>query len=228
VDLIAGLFDLNVTALTLLGYKLSYLELVGTLSGLACVWLTARENVWCWPVGIVNIAFFFVMFYQLRLYSDMFLQVYFLATSVYGWWKWTHPRTPEEANKRNELRISMIAAPSLLALLAVCAVSIAAFGALISNVHVLLPGLFPERAAFPYADSVVAVLSVAAQFIMARKKLECWLFWMAVDALALGIYFLKGVNLVAVEYFVFGCIALYGFLGWRKEHHSYKISGAAA
>jgi len=222
MDFVLGLFDLDVTLVTLLGYKLSYLELTGTVSGLACVWLTARENIWCWPVGIVNIACFFVMFFQLRLYSDMFLQVYFLATSVYGWWKWGHPRSPEEANRRNELRISLLKMKILLLLLAACLAASIGFGLFIKNIHTMLPSLFPERAAFPFADSVVAVLSVAAQFIMARKKLECWLFWIAVDALALVIYFLKGVNLVAIEYFVFGCIALYGFLGWKKEYRGYS------
>jgi nicotinamide mononucleotide transporter len=164
------------------------------------------------------------MFFQLRLYSDMFLQVYYFATSVYGWWHWTHPRTPEEANRQHQLKISILKPGDRLLLLAACMAASVGFGLFIKNIHALLPTLFPERAAFPFADSVVAVLSVAAQFIMARKKLECWLFWIAVDALAVVIYFLKGVNLVAIEYFVFGCIAFYGFLGWSREFQSYQIN----
>jgi nicotinamide mononucleotide transporter len=225
---IAGLFDLRVVMVELMGYRLSYLEFLGTATGLACVWLTAREKVWCWPAGLVNAAFFFAMFFQLRLYSDMLLQVYYLATSVYGWWKWTHPRSPDEANRRNELRISLIPPRKMLALLAGCLAAVVAFGTFISNVHVLLPRFFPEKAAFPYADSAVAVLSVFAQFIMARKKLECWLLWISVDVLATGVYFLKGANLLALEYLVFGGIALYGFLGWRREHQGYKSTEATA
>lgn len=228
MGLVSRLFDLRFVLVEILGYRISYLEFLGTATGLACVWLTARERVWCWPVGMANAAFFFVMFFQLRLYSDMLLQVYYFATSVYGWWRWTHPRTPEEANQRRELRISVLPPAKLAALLAVCAVSTAAFGVFINNVHVLLPSLFPERAAFPFADSAVAVMSVVAQFIMARKKLECWLLWISVDALATGIYLLKGVNLLALEYLVFMGIALYGFLGWRRELEGYKLMEAAA
>lgn len=225
---IAGLFDLRVVMVELLGYRLSYLEFLGTATGLACVWLTAREKVWCWPAGLVNAAFFFAMFFQLRLYSDMLLQVYYLGTSLYGWWRWTHPPTPREANRKNQLRISVLGGRDRLLLLAACLASIVAFGAFIGNVHATLPRLFPERAAFPYADSAVAVLSVFAQFIMARKKLECWLLWISVDALATGVYFLKGANLLALEYLVFGGIALYGFLGWRREHQGYKSTEATA
>ncbi len=228
MELVTGLFDLRVAFVELLGYRLSYLEFLGTATGLACVWLTAREKVWCWPVGMANAAFFFVMFFQLRLYSDMLLQVYYLATSVYGWWRWTHPRSPQESNLRRQLRISTLRRSHLLLLLAAGLSASLAFGAFIKNVHLMLPRFFPEPAAFPFADSAVAVLSVQAQFIMARKKLECWLFWMTVDALALAIYFLKGVNLVALEYLVFGCIAFYGFWGWRRERQSYRLAKAAA
>jgi nicotinamide mononucleotide transporter len=224
-EIVRALFDLDATMLTALGYKLSYLEFAGTASGLVCVWLTARENVWCWPAGIINAACFFAMFFQLRLYSDMFLQVYFFATSIYGWWQWLHPGSPELANRKNQLKITTLSPRNLALLLAGCAAASAGFGLFISHVHQLLPALFPERAAFPYADSVVAVASVAAQWIMARKKLECWPMWVGVDVLAAAIYFMKGVNLVAVEYVVFGCIAAYGFWGWRRERRAYAVSG---
>jgi len=69
---------------TLLGYSLSYVELVGTVTGLVSVWLAARANILTWPVGIINVLAFFILFYQVRLYSDMALQVYFLATTIYG------------------------------------------------------------------------------------------------------------------------------------------------
>lgn len=222
-----ALFDINHTLFTAWGYKVSPLELLGTSTGLACVWLTAREKVLCWPVGIANIVFFFVLFYQHRLYSDMFLQVYFLATSLYGWWKWTHP-APAEENRRHELRITRLRAGRLALIAAGCAIAVAALGTLVGRLHAIVPTVFPEPAAFPYADTAVAVASVAAQFIMARKKIECWLFWIGVDILATAIYFLKGINLLAIEYAVFGCIALYGFLGWRREMRSYETEGAPA
>lgn len=223
-EVISGFFDLKFVFVELLGYRLSYLEFLGTATGLACVWLTARESLWCWPLGMANAVFFFVMFHQLRLYPDMLLQVYYLATSAYGWWRWTHPLTPGEANRRRQLRISVLGSKGRVLLVAVCLASVISFGSFIGRVHLLLPRCFPEPAAFPFADSAVAVISVMAQFIMARKKLECWAMWMSVDALASTIYFLKGVNLLGLEYLIFLGIALYGFLGWGREYAGYKLT----
>lgn len=91
-----SIFDINNTLVTLLGYNLSYIECFGTLFGLLCVWLGAKENIWNWPVGLVNIILFFIIFYQVRLYSDMFLQVYFFCISIYGWVQWSKHRQAEK------------------------------------------------------------------------------------------------------------------------------------
>jgi nicotinamide mononucleotide transporter len=218
---IIGLFDMNTVIGTVWGYKLSALELAGVLTGLICVWFTARENILCWPFGIANSICFFIMFYQLRLYSDMFLQVYFFITCVYGWWKWANPPSRAEANQKNELRISRMGKKNFAIAVGVTFLGAAAFGTLIKNIHIFWPSLFPVKAAFPYADSVVAVGSITAQLIMAWKKLENWIIWISIDVLATGIYFMKGINLVAIEYIVFAGIASYGLLGWKKELANY-------
>lgn len=228
MEIITILYDMNTTLVTVLGYKLSVLEFAGTASGFACVWLTSREKILCWPVGIVNAIFFFLMFYQIRLYSDMFLQIYFFATSIYGWWKWTHPGSPEMANEKNELKITRLTGREFLITAAVIAVASLIMGALMASIHTLLPAYFPERAAYPYADSVVATASVVTQLVMARKKLECWVLWFFIDVLAVWIYLMKGINFVALEYGIFACIAVYGFLGWRRERAGYGEAEEAA
>ena len=81
--------DIDYTILQIAGYPLSLIELVGTASGLLAVWLAARAHIGTWPVSLLNVAAFFVLFYQVQLYSDMLLQVYFFVTSLYGWWHWS-------------------------------------------------------------------------------------------------------------------------------------------
>lgn len=213
--------DVSIPLITVWGYPLSGLELAGTLTGLACVWLTARERISCWPVGIINIICFFFMFYQVHLYADMFLQVFFLVMSIYGWIKWANPRIPDEANSRNELRITSLAANCLAAVAAASAACGAACGLLMSRLHLYIPALFPRPSAFPYLDSFIAVFSVTATILMARKKLECWYFWISVDTLAVFVYYLRGIKLVSLEYFVFGMLAAMGLLGWRREYAGY-------
>ena len=215
------LFDIDKIALTILNYPISYLELVGTVSGLFCVYLTAKERVICWPVGIVNIIFFFIMFYQVQLYSDMILQVYFLIMSFYGWWKWTHPIDNKHANRQNELKITDLTGKMIAIGLGTCFVFIIITGTIMKSIHLHLPSIFPKPAAFPYGDAFTTVFSIAATVLMTVKKRQCWLLWISVDIVATVIYFMKGINLVAIEYIIFGIIATGGYINWSREQNSY-------
>ncbi len=70
--------------------ELDWLEIFGVIFGVAGVWLTVRQNIWCWPVGLVNIILYLYIFFQVRLYADMGLQAFYIALSLYGWWHWLH------------------------------------------------------------------------------------------------------------------------------------------
>lgn len=219
-------FDINFVLFTILDYPVSLVELIGTVFGMLCVWLTAKEKVICWPIGLVNIVFFFIMFYQVRLYSDMLLQIYFFVMTIYGWWKWTHPAEGEH-DKKAELKISGIQPGRFWFLLGATAFAIVVTGTLMRYVHIWIPFVFPEPAAFPYADAFTTVLSIVATVLMAVKKRECWYFWIAVDIVATVVYFMKGIHLVAIEYIIFGMIAFSGFLTWRKIEKKYAATGAS-
>ncbi len=80
--------SINYTIAEILGYKMSLVELLGTVTGIVAVILETRSNIWTWPVGIIGIVFSFFVFYQTSLYSDMFLQLYYAATAIYGWIYW--------------------------------------------------------------------------------------------------------------------------------------------
>jgi nicotinamide mononucleotide transporter len=208
------IFDIHTICFSLLGSSVSWVEFIGTLFGLWCVVETAGERVIAWPVGIVNIVFFFILFYQVRLYSDMLLQAYFLLTSIYGWWKWTHP-APEEENTKRELRVTVNSFGQNSVWFAVIAAAALALGSLMGRIHVLLPGWFPEPAAFPFRDAVVTVMSVIAQWFLTRKKLEAWVLWICVDIISVTLFYLKSVHLLALEYLLFFGIAVVGLIRWR-------------
>ena len=163
-----------------------------------------------------------MLFYQSRLYPDMFLQVYFLVTSIYGWFRWTHPRNEFEADSKDELKVSVISSRFFLIIMA------GAFGLSLlagtgaQRIHLWLPGLFPEQASFPYADSFVAVFSITAQVLLTLKKNEAWIIWVVVDAAASAIYFMKGIYLVGAEYVVFGLIAAAGLWNWKSIMAGYR------
>src|SRR4051812_36043281 len=81
-------FQIQNIAFSVMGYPLSYIELIGTLFGLISVYYASKADILTWPAGIINEIFLFVLFYQVQLYADMFLQVYFLVVTAFGWYKW--------------------------------------------------------------------------------------------------------------------------------------------
>lgn len=216
-----ALFDINFTVFTVLDYPMSLAEILGTLFGLWSVILAAKAKVSNYYVGILNIIFFFAIFYQVQMYSDMFLQVYFLIVSLYGWWRWLHPKM-DEKNLSNELKISRNSIKTNIYYGIGIVLGVLAFGTFMKNIHLILSDLFRLPAAFPYYDSFVAVASVAAMYLLAKKKLECWVLWVTVDAFCIVLYYLKNIKLMSIEYIIFFGIAAFGLYGWIREYKSYK------
>lgn len=206
-----------------LGYPMSYLEFFGTLAGAVAIWLSAKANVWSWPVGIVNVILFFFLFYQVQLYPDMFLQVFFLVTNLLGWWRWTHPEKSEE-DRKHELRVSYMQSGQFVLIFLSGAAGTCLFGLFAENIHDIFPRIFSRPSAFPYLDSFVTVMSIMTTFLMINKKIESWILWIVIDAIATYMYFVKGIKFVALEYLLFCFIAAFGLWNWIREYRSYAAA----
>ncbi len=215
-------FDIQNIFFETLGYPISYLEFFGTVAGAMAVWLSARANLWSWPIGIVNVVLFFFLFYQVQLYPDMFLQVFFFITNLMGWWRWTHPGKGEEDSKM-ELRVTWMPWKGLLIFFWTVIVGTALFGSFASKLHQLFPALFGLPSAYPFLDSFVTVTSIVATYLMVQKKVECWLAWLLADMVATYLYFAKGILLIGFEYLAFCIIAAFGFWRWRSEFNKYSL-----
>ena len=106
-------------------------------------------------------------------------------------------------------------------MIAITIVSTVVLGLIMRKIHIFLPIIFKKAASFPFGDAFTTIASVVATFLITRKKADCWLFWVATDVVATVIYFIKGINLVAIEYIIFGLIALNGYFSWTKTFKSY-------
>jgi len=210
-------FDIDNILFTALGYPMSYLEFFGTVAGAIAVWLSARANIWSWLIGLINVTLFFFLFFQVQLYPDMFLQVFFFVTNLLGWWRWAHPKKGEE-NKKKELKVSLMSARWLMISAAISLVGTLGFGSLAKNLHEFFPTLFNKPSAFPYWDSFVTVTSIGATYLMVEKKAECWAVWILTDAIATYLYFAKEIKFVGIEYLIFCFIAAFGLWNWMKEY----------
>ena len=192
-------------------YPMSLIEIFGTLTGLFTVWFAARNNIITWPFGLVNVSTFFIIFWQVNLYADMFLQVYFFSMSIYGWIFWYR-------QKNIIKKISIISNRSRIYSMIIMIVATSILGFLISKIHIWFPQIFFKPAAYPYFDAYTTVLSVIATIWMARRIIESWVLWILVDVVAIALYFLKGIKLVSLEYVIFLIMSVYGLIAWIKEY----------
>lgn len=203
------LFDINNIAFEIIGYQISYVELIGTLFGLLSVYFASRANILTWATGIFNELFLFILLFQVNLYADMFLQVYFFIVTIYGWNNWKKNPKKNGITSTNFKSIIWIVVAIVLGTLI--------SGFFFTNIHLYLPNYFKTEAAFPFADSFVTVLSIIATVLLSQKKIETWYFWIVVDIVCVFLFYKKGITFLALEYFVFLGLATYGLLNWKKE-----------
>lgn len=211
-----NVFDINTIAFTFLGYPMSYIELVGTVFYLWSVWLIARRNIFTWPVGIISVILYMILFYQIQLYSDFIEQIYYLGASVYGWWLWSHSSQAAGHavgmgfSPRRMIWVTLVLTLALSLLV----------GWLIADIHHLLPRLFPVQASFPYLDALTTVMSFIAMWLMARKRTESWYYWIVVNIIGIGLYYAKDVKLISLLYLILLILATRGLAEWRREQTS--------
>ena len=186
-------------------------EIIAALLGVINVSLIVRRSVWNYPFGIAMVCLYAFVFYEARLYSDMLLQGFFLIVQIYGWWNWA--RADEV---RGGVAVSWLSWPGRAAWIAGAAIFSVALGWVMARY---------TDAAAPFADSTIAGFSIAAQFLMAFRRIENWVLWIAVDVLAVGLFISRELYVTAGLYAVFLVLATAGLIGWMRTHR--RAAGVA-
>lgn len=179
-------------------------ELIAVVCGLVFLVLAIRENPWCWLFGAVSTAIFFVLFWRSSLYMQSLLQVYYVGVSFYGWWNW---RRGGDAGSR-------------LPVLSWPPARHAAITAIIILTG-LLSGFFLDRrtdAELPYLDALTTCGGLVSTWMAARKVLQNWLYWLVIDAAAVVMYLISGLQLTAGLYAVYFMLAITGYVQWRRSY----------
>jgi nicotinamide mononucleotide transporter len=204
--------NVNNIAFVVLGYPMSYVEFIGTILYLWSVWLIAKRQALTWPVGIASVLLYMALFYQIRLYSDTLEQIYYLGTSVYGWIIWS--KSTKEDGQISDVTYSQN--KEVVLWIAVTGITSLLVGIIMSKVHLLMPAFFPEAASFPFLDALTTVMSFTAMWLMARKKIESWIYWIIVDMIGIGLYYAKDVKFISLLYVILLFMAINGFRSWHK------------
>lgn len=180
----------------------SGMEVFGFLTGAACVALLVRQNIWNWPLGILNNLTFMVLFYRTGLYADVGLQVFYIGISIYGWWHWLHG-----GRDRGTLTVSRVRPWTAVGL-----------GLAVVGITALLVTLLRRytNSTVPVLDSLITALSLVAQFMMTRKWLENWGVWITANCISVGLLVFKGLYVTSALYLVYQVLCVLGWIQWRR------------
>jgi nicotinamide mononucleotide transporter len=182
---------------------MSALEIAGVATGIVAVWLTTREKVWCWPVGIVSVALFVAVFFRARLYGAMGLQVVYIGLAIYGWYAWVNGGRGD-----GPLRVSKATRRTLTVATVLGVVGAALLAAWLAR---------RTDEALPITDAATTSFSLVAQWMQTRKLIENWWIWLVVDLVYVGMYLSQRLIWTAGLYAVYVALAIAGLRQWRQS-----------
>jgi nicotinamide mononucleotide transporter len=195
---------------TLLDQALAYsvLEAIAVVLAVMYLVLAIKQNIWCWLCAGLSTVIFAYLFFDVRLYMEGALNLFYLAMAVYGWHTWKSGRNAEQ-----ELPVIVWSRKlHLIAVAVVVAIS-------------LVSGYLMEtrtNAAFPYIDSLTSWGAVWATYLVARKVLENWWYWLVIDATMIYVFWVKGLELTAVLYVVYLVLIPIGLLSWTRSYRELR------
>jgi nicotinamide mononucleotide transporter len=178
------------------------LELAANAFTAVAIVLAGRNSVHTWWTGIIGCALFALLFAQSRLYADVLLQLFFIGTGLYGWWRWLRGASGAP------LPITHATVRSLLLAVPIGLGATVGYGALL-NLY--------TNAYAPFVDSAVLVFSVIGQLLMMQRRVENWAFWLLVNTIAVPLYFSRGLYLTSALYAGFWINAIASWLFWRRK-----------
>ena len=226
---ITAWFDINNTLWMIpigSGYELSWIEAIGTIAGLLCIWLASQEKTINYLFGLINVTLFAIIFYQIQLYSLLMLQLFFFCANIYGWYAWTRPQQNGDPLQIHWLSTPKLVGSTLFSIAGIAwltAYSYEIFVALASMTITTLNALgasltMPTIAAsaHPFWDACATILSIVAQILMTRKYVESWWLWTLINAISIGLYAAQGVYAMSIQYSILLFIAANGIREWSK------------
>lgn len=180
-------------------------EIIAIIFGLLSVWYSKRENILVYPTGIISTAIYVYLLIVYQLLGDMLINAYYFTMSIYGWYLWTRKIDqtrfiPITRMTRKEYRMAGVLFVSTIALV------------------VVVYELFDKwQSWFSYVDILTTAIFFVGMWLMAKKKLENWTYWIIGDIISIPLYLLKGMVLSSFLYATLTIIAIYGYIAWKKN-----------
>jgi nicotinamide mononucleotide transporter len=181
---------------------MGHLEIIALISTLICVWLTAKQNILCWPVGIVGVIAFFVLFFTEKLYFQAILQVIFLFQSIYGWFLW------EKSLSEGKFEVKTLQINTIIRHITLILVISAPLG--------YFMGVYTSST-LPLLDGITTGMALLATYYLSKQYVEGWLVWMGVNILLGGMMLYQGLYIIAILEVILLIISLIAYKSWKKN-----------
>ncbi|APG66207.1 nicotinamide mononucleotide transporter [Tenacibaculum todarodis] len=181
------------------------LEIIAVIFGFLSVWFSKQNKIWVFPTGMISTAIFVYLLLKWELLGDMMINGYYFIMSVYGWYIWTRTKDGEVVNpiSKTTLKDKKI--------------SIAIFLATLVFVYIVYKTFDKWTSWVAYADTITTAIFFVGMWLMAKRKIENWLFWIVGNIISVPLYFYKGFTFTSFQYFGFTFIAIFGYIAWKKN-----------
>ncbi len=187
----------------------SLLEFIAVFAGIASVWFSRKENIWVYPIGLINTTIYIFLSVKGHLYGEASVNLYYTIVSIYGWILWsrrnnqTHEKVLKvEFSSRKEWGHQIL-------------FFVVFYLVLFFSLQQLQVSFAPE--AIPWADAFASATAYTGMWLMARKKVESWYWWIATNIASIPLYFMKGYVFTSVQFVVLLILAIAGLISWRKK-----------
>jgi nicotinamide mononucleotide transporter len=192
-------------------------EVAAVIFAIAYLLLAVRENILCWLFAFISTAIYTVLFWDVSLLMESALNVYYMAMAVFGWYQWTRGGHNGGGEPRALAIQSMSGRQNILVITAIAILTFVS-GYFLSE-H--------SSAVWPYIDSFTTWASVITTYLVTRKYLQNWLYWIVIDSVSIPLYIDRGLNLTALLFAAYVVIAVFGYLGWRKHLQASRQADAS-
>lgn len=180
------------------------------LLAIAYIFLAIKQSLWCWPAAFISTLIYTLLFFDVSLLMDSFLNAYYLIMALYGWYSWRYGGKHEN----QELEVTTYGVAKNMKIILFLTLLSLIVGYLMANY---------TTADFAYMDSFTTLFALFATYMLAKKVLENWIYWMIIDAVSIYIYIQKGLNLTAVLFVIYTVLAFVAYQKWKEEYDNREI-----
>ncbi len=181
------------------------LEIIAVLFGIASVFFAWFNKIWVYPTGIISTAIYVYLLLKWSLLGDMMINAYYFIMSIYGWYIWTR--------KVDEAHVTPISRTNSIEKI----IQVLIFIGTLIFVYVVYITFDKWNDWTAYVDTLTTAIFFVGMWLMARRKIENWIFWILGDIISVPLYFYKGFTFTSFQYLLFTVMAVFGYLAWKKN-----------